>query len=514
MAEWLKDSIFYEIYPQSFNDTNGDGIGDFQGIIEKLDYIKSLGFNALWLNPCFKSPFLDAGYDVSDYCETAPRYGTNDDLVRLFGEAHKRGMHVLLDLVPGHTSWEHPWFKESCKPEENEFSGRYIWSSSMYVDVAGFPGITGSIRGMYDREGSVATNFFTHQPSLNYGFANPTEPWMSAVDSPEALATRQAIKDVMVFWLSRGCDGFRVDMAGSLVKNDEGQKETIKLWSEMIGSIKEDYPESAFVSEWGEPDKSIAGGYDMDFLLHFGPSHYMDLFRTDKPYFGGEGDISQFVKTYKSYMKATDGKGLICIPSGNHDMDRMAKYLNDTQMKLAYAFLMSMPGAPFVYYGDEIGMRQLDLVSKEGGYKRTGARTPMQWTSGKNYGFSDAEKEQLYVEQDMSADAPTVEAAESDEGSVLNELKRIIEVRKEHPALGAEGSIEFVYAEENAYPFCYLRSGEGEKILVCLNPSKSEAQCRVPYKCIKTAYTLGGETVLTDSTIKIPPESAAFIEVE
>ena len=124
MPSWLKTAVFYEIYPQSFNDTNADGIGDFKGIIEKLDYIKELGCNALWINPCFDSPFKDAGYDVRDYCRTAQRYGSNEDLCRLFDEAHARGIRVLLDLVPGHTSEEHAWFLESQKAERNEFSDR------------------------------------------------------------------------------------------------------------------------------------------------------------------------------------------------------------------------------------------------------------------------------------------------------------------------------------------------------------------------------------------------------
>ena len=131
-ATWLKNAVFYEIYPQSFYDTNGDGIGDINGIIEKLDYIKELGCNALWINPCYDSPFKDGGYDVRDYKKVAPRYGTNSDLYRLFGEAHNRGMHVLLDLVPGHTSEENAWFLESKKDEKNEFSNRYIWTDGWF----------------------------------------------------------------------------------------------------------------------------------------------------------------------------------------------------------------------------------------------------------------------------------------------------------------------------------------------------------------------------------------------
>lgn len=516
MVNWLENSVFYEIYPQSFNDTNGDGIGDFQGIIDKLDYIKGLGFSALWLNPCFLSPFGDAGYDVSDYCLVAPRYGTNDDLVRLFDEAHKRDMHVLLDLVPGHTSIEHPWFKESCKVEKNEYSGRYIWSNDMNTDVAKFPNITGSLRGMYQRNGSVAVNFFSHQPALNYGFLNPTEPWQSTVDSPEALATRQAMKDVMSFWLSRGCDGFRVDMAGSLIKNDPDGVATIELWRDMRAFLDEKFPDAVLISEWGQPDKSLQGGFHMDFLLHFGPSHYLDLFRCEHPYFSreGKGDISQFVNTYKTYMEKSEGKGLICIPSGNHDMDRMAKYLDQSEMKLAYAFLLSMPGAPFVYNGDEIGMRQLDLVSVEGGYDRTGARTPMQWNSGKNYGFSDAEKDKLYIQQDSSPDAPTVEAQMADRNSLLNEIKKLIKIRRQHPALCASGEIRFVYSEPEAYPLVYLREKDGERILVAVNPSAKAASCPAQFETVDTVYSIGGNTVISGGILEIPGESAAFIMVK
>ena len=135
MPNWLKDAVFYEIYPQSFRDTNNDGIGDINGIIEKLDYVKSLGCNALWINPCYDSPFKDAGYDVRDYKKVAPRYGSNEDLYRLFGEAHNRGIHVLLDLVPGHTSEEHEWFQESKKAERNQYSDRYVWTHGAFQGI-------------------------------------------------------------------------------------------------------------------------------------------------------------------------------------------------------------------------------------------------------------------------------------------------------------------------------------------------------------------------------------------
>ena len=239
MAKWLENAIFYEIYPQSFNDTNGD----FQGIIEKLDYIKKTGFNAIWMNPCFDSPFGDAGYDVRDYKKAAARYGTNDDLKRLFDECHKRGMHILLDLVPGHTSVEHEWFKKSMLPESNEYTDRYIWTSNIWEQPEGL----NCIRGISDRDGSAAVNFFSSQPALNYGYAEPKYAYQQKPTDPGPMATRAAIKDVMKFWLDMGCDGFRVDMAGSLVKCDPEYKETIKLWQDITGYLKSEYPEAALV---------------------------------------------------------------------------------------------------------------------------------------------------------------------------------------------------------------------------------------------------------------------------
>ena len=188
--EWLDSAVFYEIYPQSFKDTDGDGIGNINGITEKLPYIKELGCTAIWINPCFDSPFGDAGYDVRDYLKVAPRYGTNDDLVRLFDEAHRLDMHILLDLVPGHTSWEHPWFRESMKAERNEFTDRYVWTDSIWESPEGY----GSLRGISDRDGSCAVNFFTHQPALNYGFYKPDRPWQQSMDSEGATATKNAMK--------------------------------------------------------------------------------------------------------------------------------------------------------------------------------------------------------------------------------------------------------------------------------------------------------------------------------
>lgn len=506
--KWLDNAIFYEIYPQSFLDTNGDGIGDFKGIISKLDYIKDLGCTAIWINPCFESPFGDAGYDISDYCKVAPRYGTNEDLKQLFIEAHKRDMHVLLDLVPCHTSVEHKWFKESMKAEKNEYTDRYAWTDSIWTSPEGL----GSIRGISDRDGSCVVSFFSHQPALNYGFYNITAPWQQPMDAPGPRATLEAMKDVMRFWLSMGCDGFRVDMAGSLVKNDPEQKGTIALWQNVREFLDKEFPEAAMVSEWGEPDKSLQGGFHMDFLLHFGSSRYNDLFRCAEPYFckRGKGDASKFVAKYLENYEKSERKGLICIPSGNHDADRLARTCNGDVAKVAFAFLLSMPGAPFIYNGDEIGMRYVEnLVSVEGGYNRTSSRSPMQWDSSTNAGFSSASPECLYVPLDPDVNRPTVEKAMADENSLYHEIKKLIKIRQSHSALQSNADIEFVTDGKDGSPLAYIRSNSEQRIFVVVNPSDKPATVSCHEALGECIYTFG-EATANGNNVNICGCSAAF----
>lgn len=510
-AEWLKNAVFYEIYPQSFCDSNADGIGDIPGIISKLDYIRELGCDSIWMNPCFDSPFVDAGYDVRDYYKAAERYGTNEDLKRLFAAAHEKGMHVILDLVAGHTSSECEWFRKSCLPERNEYTDRYIWTDTVWVAPQNIGNIRGWLRGGYDRDGSAAVNFFTAQPALNYGFAVKDEgcPWEQDMHDPGPMSTRAELKKIMKFWLDMGCDGFRVDMAGSLVKNDPDGKGTIALWQDFRRWLDEEYPEAVLVSEWGEADKALTAGFHMDFVLHFGPSHYPELFRTAHPYFSAkaEGDIRPFFDVYLNNLKKTEGMdGVISIPSGNHDMDRMARTLTPSEMKIAFAFLMSMPGVPFVYYGDELGMREVEgLSSVEGGYYRTGARSPMQWDCTSNAGFSAASPDCLYIPQDREMmHVINAEAEMADPASLYHTVKELIALRKVHPALQSTAGFRLI---EDTYPLVYERSCEEETILVVINVSDEEKQ---------TAQDTSGSLLwsfdhkaLTGNTL--PPQSAFII---
>ena len=517
MSNWLDNAVFYEIYPQSFMDTNADGIGDLQGIISKLDYIKSLGCNAIWVNPCFESPFMDAGYDVSDYYKIAPRYGTNDDAKQLFEEVHKRDMHILLDLVPGHTSINHPWFKESMKAERNEYTDRYVWNDNIWESPEGYA----TLRGISDRDGCCILNFFSTQPALNYGFYDIKEKWQQSPDDEGPKATLNEVINIIRFWLSMGADGFRVDMAGSLVKNDPDKLGTIALWQKVRAFLDEEFPDAAFVSEWGEPDKSLLGGFHMDFLLHFGPSHYNDLFRCEHPYFAreGKGDASEFIKKYLENYEKTDKRGLICIPSGNHDMNRLSYQLDEAERKIAFAFLLSMPGAPFIYYGDEIGMRYIEnLTSVEGGYDRTGSRTPMQWdNSMPNAGFSLADKDKLYICQDPDENRPDVKGELEREDSLINEIRKLIDVRQEHKAVGNLGEIEFFDSEKKNYPMIYVRSNDDEQILVIINPfnRKFDIEPALEVKEMTQIYSYEDkELIVEGKLLHIPEMFAAFYKIK
>ncbi len=488
--KWLKEAVFYQVYPQSFYDANGDGIGDIPGLIEKLDYIQWLGCNAIWINPCFESPFEDAGYDVSDFYKVAPRYGTNADLKRLFCEAHRRGMRVLLDLVAAHTSDQHPWFRASAKPEKNRYTNWYLWTDSVWTKQKGELTL---IRGRSAREGCYIPNFFASQPALNFGFAKPQQPWQLPVDHPDVRAVREEMKNVLRCWLDAGADGFRVDMAFSIVKNDPGRKETSRYWREVRAMLDREYPHAALLAEWSSPTEAIRAGFHVDFMIQINSFVYNYLFRCEgrrnhwkkgdgHSFFEkrGRGDIGAFMGPFMEYRKKTRRKGFICVPTGNHDITRLAYGRDRRQIEIAFAFLMTMPSLPLIYYGDEIGMRYIEgLASKEGGYERTGSRTPMQWTPGRNAGFSRAAKKSLYLPVDASASAPNVESQRARKDSLLWHVRRLVELRRESKALGPDGELEILYMEPGRYPFIYLRRRRRQRYLVAFNPAGREAGANI-----------------------------------
>jgi maltose alpha-D-glucosyltransferase/alpha-amylase len=282
---------------------------------------------------------------------------------------------------------------------------------------------------------------------------------------------------IMRHWLDMGAAGFRVDMALSVGN---------AYWADVRAMLERDYPGAALVSEASNPISSIPSGFHMDFLAHFGTPVFPPLIRhgnwpansEGEPFFSrrGRGDAEAPFREYLRHLAGTQGKGHMCLQTSNHDMTRLSWDRTREEMELAFAFFLTMPGVPFVYYGDEIGMRYLPgLPSKEGGYNRTGSRTPMQWTRGRNAGFSSGPARSLYLPVDPAPDRPNVADQEDDPGSLLNAVRRLTALRHATPALRADGAFRLLHLEKNAYPLVYERQLGKERVIVALNPSGKAA---------------------------------------
>ena len=331
VPEWARNAVFYQIYPQTFCDSDGDGIGDLKGIISKLDYVKSLGVDAIWFNPFFDSPFNDAGYDIRDYYKIAPRYGTNEDAKQLFEEVHKRGMHVIFDYVISYTAIDHPWFVASQRQEKNKYSNYYIWTETNWVDPPlEFAGQF--VKGYGQRNGQFMRNFYWCQPALNFGFANPdpAQKWQLPTNHPDVMAMREDLKNVLRFWMDMGADGFRADMAGALVKTrrirgneqffNTNENETKLFWREIRRLLEKEYPQGFMVAEWSYPSDALDDCFHVDFFHWF--KGYNDLFQKESwrilngvseghSYFDaeGRGDVRELLRSYMDQYQKTVGKG-------------------------------------------------------------------------------------------------------------------------------------------------------------------------------------------------------------
>ena len=548
--DWLRDGVIYQVYPSSYKDSDGNGIGDIRGVISELDYIESLGVRAIWFNPLFVSGWIDGGYDVIDFYRVDPRFGTNNDLVELIRKAHDKGIKVMLDLVAGHTSDKHPWFLQSAEDTNLQYSDYYIWSDrlpdkkaeqdleTMLKDPDYMQNTLGKwMKSGYPRDKYYYKNFYACQPALNYGFANPDpdHPWEQGVDAPGPRAVRQELKDIIAFWYDKGVDGFRVDMASSLVKNDKDKKEILNLWREVREWSDKNYPDHVLMAEWGSPKYCLAAGYNVDMDLNNTKGHNRRLYFDRKHqadggvYFsldGGQPSVrdlygnpwpedkidrtttpADMLKEYYDYftdcVESTSEMGYFATISGNHDHLRINVGPRNTpeQLKVMLSWILTMP-LPILYYGDEIGMRSLvDMPNVEGanhnGKERAGARTPMQWNSGVNAGFSTCSPDDIYLPVcpewtpansypqylawkkeyacgRAGTTAPgniTVESQDDDPNSLLNWTRSLIALRKEHGALWADSRFIPIFNAENPYPMVYLRTDGEESILVALNPT-------------------------------------------
>lgn len=548
--EWLRDGVIYQVYPSSYKDSDGNGIGDIRGVISELDYIESLGVRAIWFNPLFVSGWIDGGYDVIDFYRVDPRFGTNNDMVELIEKAHAKGIKVMLDLVAGHTSDKHPWFIQSSQDTNLQYSDYYIWSDrlpdakaerdleTMLKDPNYMQNTIGKwMKSEYPRNKFYMKNFYACQPSLNYGYANPdpSRPWEQSVDAPGPKAVRQELKDIIAFWYGKGVDGFRVDMANSLVKNDKDKKEIMNLWREIREWSDKNYPDHVLMAEWGSPKYCLAAGYNIDMDLNSTKAHNRRMYFDRKhqadggSYFslnGGQPSVkdlygnewpedkidskttaAEMLKEYYDYftdcLESTETMGYFATITGNHDHLRINMGARNTpdQLKVMLTWVLTMP-MPILYYGDEIGMRSLvDLPNVEGanhnGKERSGARTPMQWTSGETAGFSTCSPDKLYLpvctEWSPATSYPqyldwkknfeagkvkpiakgeiTVESQDKDPESILNWTRELIALRKSSEALWADSKFIPIFNESQPYPMVYLRSNGKETFLIALNPT-------------------------------------------
>ncbi|MBQ6560186.1 MAG: glycosylase [Erysipelotrichaceae bacterium] len=425
----FRDMVAYEIYPTSFCDSNRDGIGDLKGILSKLDYIQGMGFNAIWFNPFYRSPFKDGGYDVENFFDVDPRFGTMDDFKEMVDKAHEKGIRVIVDLVVGHASFDNPDFLKSAQAERNEYSDLFIWNDNLWNKGNNL------ISGMFDRHGCYMVNFFAHQPAFNYGFKEIKEPsWQMSYKDKRTFLAREYMLKVMRYWLDNGADGFRVDMADSLVKNDEDKSATIEVWKWMFRRIRNEYPEVFFVSEWSDPKRAFKAGFDADFVLDHWDNFYHRFFRSDKNTRGtsiihGNNDISFTLRDMRErFEKAEKAKSFLALISGNHDTWRIANYLNHEELKVFYMMLFCLPGIPFVLYGDEIGMKTSHIPSKDGGYQRTGTRIPMIWDDTEPFhGFTKGKESYLPFNPENTI---SVKQAMKDKESLYHFICELISLRK------------------------------------------------------------------------------------
>ena len=510
---WLSDAVVYQIYPSSFQDSDGNGIGDLPGITSRLEYVRSIGVTAVWMNPIFVSGWTDGGYDVIDFYKVDPRFGTNSDLVALVEKAHSLGMKVILDLVAGHSSDQCEWFKQAAEGPYLHYSDYYIWPT-FKPEVTGnaFNSIVSKfVATDAPRAPFFIKNFFDTQPALNFGFANPdpSHPWEQAVDDPGPMAMRRELKNIMAFWMDKGVDGFRVDMAASLVKEDPDKSATIRLWQEDLGAwFKENYPENVMIAEWFNPKQAIEAGFNIDFFCHDGKYNYSTLFFNTRRMGGGaqtcyfdlagEGELKTWYDLYTEQYDAVKGRGYVSMPSGNHDFTRLCAGARTSteQLKVAMTFFLTMPGVPFLFYGDEIGLKNLDgLQSVEGAGFRTGTRIPMLWDATANAGFSTAEASRLYSPQDPDPARRTVASEEADGSSLLNFVRTMLRLRSTSKALGNDGDWRLVSSLDQPYPMVYERRYGSELCLVVLNPSGKKVSVAIPTYGVAKPEIIGGSPV-------------------
>jgi maltose alpha-D-glucosyltransferase / alpha-amylase len=487
---WYKDAIFYEVYTRGFFDANGDGDGDLIGLTSKLDYLQDLGVDCLWLMPIYASPHKDDGYDIADFRQIHPTIGTVADFEGLTKAAHARGMRIIADLVVNHTSDQHPWFQEARRDPSSPYRNYYVWSDTDQV----YKGTRVIFR---DTETSNWTwdpvarqyfwhRFYSHQPDLNF-------------DNPQV---KKEILNVMAFWLDRGIDGFRVDAVPYLFEregtNCENLPETHDFLKEMRQFVDSRYPGSLLLAEANQwpsdllPYFGQGDEFHMAFNFPLMPRLFMAIRREDqRPLIDIMHQMPDVPTScqWALFLRNHDELTLEMVTDEERDY-MYTEYARDPRMRLnlgirrrlaplmengrrqielLHSLLFSLPGSPVLYYGDEIGMGDNVHLGDRGG-----VRTPMQWTGDRNAGFSRANPSALYqaiiLDPIYHYQAVNVEAQLASPTSLLNWVRRLIKVRREHKVFG-RGNLEFIPCH-NRHAVAYVRAYEDQAVLIVNNLSR------------------------------------------
>jgi len=476
---WWQTGVLYQIYPRSFQDTDGDGVGDLQGITERLPYLAKLGVDALWLSPIFVSPMADFGYDISDYTAIDPLFGTIDDFDALVAAAHALGLKLLLDFVPNHTSDRHPWFIESRVSLNNAKRDWYIWRDG--ARGGGPPNnwlseFGGSAWAFDERSGQYYYHaFLRQQPDLN---------WRNA-------QVREAMHETMRFWLRRGVDGFRVDVIWQLIKDDQLRdnvpnpgfrdgdpeyKRLLPLYStdrpevhEVIHGLRaviDEFPERVLIGEIYLPLERLVAYYGRNLVGAHLPFNFALL---ETPWQAHA--IAALIDRYEAALPKGAWPNWVM---GNHDRPRIASRVGECQARVAAMLLLTLRGTPTLYYGDEIGLPQVAIPPERVqdpfeknvpgfGLGRDGCRTPMQWNTSPQAGFSSVAP-WLPLSEDYAT--RNVACEHDDAASIYNLYRRLIAARRAHAALST-GAYRPLQADGDV--LAYLREGEGGGFLVVLN---------------------------------------------
>lgn len=476
---WWKKGIIYEIYPRSFQDSNGDGVGDLGGILARLDYLTWLGVDGVWISPIYPSPMADFGYDVSDYCNVDPLFGTLGDFERLVTEAHKRGLKVILDFVPNHTSETHPWFRESRSSRTNSRRDWYIWRDGKKSDappnnwLSQFGGPAWTL--------DPATNqyylhsFLRQQPDLNW--RNP--------------AVRDAMFEVLRFWLNRGVDGFRVDVIWLLIKDaafrDNPSNPAYRPTEPAINrylsvynadqpeihdviagmrAVLDSYPDRVLIGEIYLPLERLVAYYGKDLAGAHLPFNFA-LIHTA----WNASAIANLIVDYEGHLPPGGWPNWVL---GNHDQPRIAARVGPAQARIAAMLLLTLRGTPTMYYGDEIGLNRVAIASELAqdpwertepglGVGRDHWRTPFQWDDSNNAGFSAIAPWLPLAENYRECN---VTRLRQDAQSILLFYRRLIQIRKQHPALTVGGG-RVMSSDGNVLYF--ERSHQNENLIIVLN---------------------------------------------